>query len=73
MVQSGWVVEVLVGVYIGRDGKLTRSLHRAAMFTSRKVARIASERFGERWGVRTNVRMPVKAERSWRLAAAVAA
>jgi hypothetical protein len=71
---SVWVVrDAATGLYIGRDGKLTRYLNRAAYFTSRKVARLAAERFQAKYGVRFPVRSACKAELNVRTSAAVAA
>ena len=50
--KTAWVSrDRLTGLYIGRDGKLTRHLSRAALFTTRKVARLAAERFSVKYGV----------------------
>jgi hypothetical protein len=49
---QAWVSkDRLTGLYIGRDGRLTRHLSRAALFTTRKVARLAAERFSAKFGV----------------------
>lgn len=58
-----WVVrDSLTGLYIGRDGKLTKRLNRAAYFTSRNVARIAAQRFAAKFGIKFPVRNAQRAE-----------
>lgn len=49
----------LTGLYLGRDGLLTRHLSRAALFTTRRVARLAAERFSARHGVRISTKHTV--------------
>ena len=49
---KAWVVrDSWTGLFIGRDGMLTRHLSQAALFTSRRVCRIAAERFSLKYGV----------------------
>ena len=51
-VQTAWICrDRLTGLMISRDGKLTRQTSRAALFTTRNVARIAAERFSAKYGV----------------------
>jgi hypothetical protein len=63
MIRFAWVSrDRLTGLYIGRDGMLTRYLSRAALFTSRKVARLAAERFSARYGVTMSTKHCAKVE-----------
>jgi hypothetical protein len=74
MVKSTWVSrDRLTGLYIGRDGMLTRHLSRAALFTTRRVARLAAERFSVKYGVSMSTKHCVKVEIRIGAAAAVAA
>jgi len=59
---SVWVVrDERTGLFIGRDGKLTRRPNRAAYFTSRNVARIAADRFSAKYGIKLPIRSAQKA------------
>jgi hypothetical protein len=70
--KTAWVSrDRLTGLYIGRDGKLTRFLSRAALFTTRKVARLAAERFSAKYGVQMSTKHCAKV--TIRIGAAIAA